>query len=632
MKICRRFAIALSLLLFHAPLPAVAQPAPARAGGVPVTDDLVIRRSTVLRPGVYTVNDAHADGILQIEADNITLDGTGVVIVGQGFRGYGIHMNGHSGLTLRNFTIRGFDYGVLIENASNALIEKNDISGNRKDITTGFFDIGCGACYGGGLLLRGVRSSIIRGNTLTNESTGLELIGCQDNVIYDNLLSQGPATNERRQDSAWGIRLEGSTGNLVRGNVADWVDRQRYGLDSGDSAGILLVAGSHDNRIISNSMTHSGDGFFLGNSCARESDRNYVYGNDGSFSPHNAFEATFSTGNVFDRNWANDSDYGFWLGYSHDSRVTRNEIARNASMGIAIEHGHGNEIDRNTVTDNPQGIRLWAADTTCPWPECGASCPSAGYRIHFDTLTGNDIGLAVEDTAGAAVAHNRLVDSGFRDVQVSGRSTGIDLTTNDLLCSGAASCVTAVANQMASGFDVNAAGNFWGTANPAELIFDHANDPGLGRVIYQPFLTAPIPAFGSALGCQDGEVVTALFRQGTRGAATHLSYQGLATIVVEGVGQASGQTFSDAFYLFAKGDGTPIPPVHPRSPVQRVLAIGNRPIDAWLADGKIPPYRPDHRYVLRIRAPRGPLTFGVAAPAAAGNSGQYTVALCGGTP
>ena len=141
------------------------------------------------------------------------------------------------------------------------------------------------------------------------------------------MISEGPEGNELRQNSCWGIRLDGSTGNLVRGNVADYVDRRRYGTDSDDSAGILLVSGANDNQIISNSFTHSGDGFFLGNTCARASFRNYVYGNDGSFSPHNAFEATFSSGNVFDRNWANDSNYGFWLGYSYDSRITRNEIS-----------------------------------------------------------------------------------------------------------------------------------------------------------------------------------------------------------------------------------------------------------------------------------------------------------------
>jgi nitrous oxidase accessory protein NosD len=610
----------------------------AAVPAVPVTEDMVIRTNTVLKPGVYKVYDANANGVIQIAADNITLDGTGVVIVGTNFRGYGIRMNGHSGLTLRNFTIRGFDYGILLEDATSVLLEKNDVSGNRKDIQTGFLDIGCGGCYGGGILLRNVRSSIVRGNTLTDESTGLEMIGSTGSTVYDNLLSEGPEKNEHRQDSAWGIRLDGSTGNLVRGNVADWVDRRRYGLDSGDSAAILLVSGSHDNRIISNSITHSGDGFFLGNSCGRASHRNYVYGNDGSFSPHNAFEATFSNGNVFERNWADRSDYGFWMGYSYDSRVTANEIAGNASMGIAIEHGHGNEIGFNAVTGNPLGIRLWAADTTCLFPECGTSCPSAGYNLHDNTINGNGTGLAIENTAGAAVSHNQLAANPNGNVQVTGQSTGVDLRRNDLSCpttiADPAICLS-VLDQMDAGLDVAAARNFWGTLDPAAIalrIVDHEDDPHFGRVTFQPFQPAPPLAADLPVGCQGGEVVSAPLRNGPRAALTRLTYEGRATLDIAGTGQVAGGTRSDAFYLYARADGTPIPPVHPRRPDDRLLALDNQPMEAWLVDRKVPPYRPDHHYAVRIRAPRGRIAFGVTTPLAPGSVGQYTIGLCGGTP
>jgi parallel beta-helix repeat protein len=468
-------------------------PAMAQASQVPVTDDLVIRGNTVLKPGSYTVDDVHGDGVIQIAADHVTLDGAGVVIQGTNFRGFAIRMNGHSGLTLRNFTIRGFDYGISIENAANVLLERNDVSGNRKDTTTDFLDIGCGGCYGGGILLRNVRGSRVRDNTLTDESTGLEVIGGTRNTITGNLFSAGPKGNETRQDSTWGLRLDGSTENVVRGNVADYVDRERYGLTSGDSAGFLLVSGADRNQIVGNSFTHSGDGFFLGNSCARQSDGNYVANNDGSHSPHNAFEATFSSGNVFERNRASHSDYGFWLGYSHHSRVTGNEIAGNATAGIAIEHGHGNEIDHNTVTKNPSGILLWAADTTCPWPDCGSSCPSAAYRIHDNTITLNTLGLSIENTAGASVTRNRLANNSFFNVRVGGRTTRIALNNNDLSChtGGATPCQIAISNEMNAPLGVNATSNYWGTTNAAAipgLILDHADDPSLGTVTFLPIL------------------------------------------------------------------------------------------------------------------------------------------------
>jgi parallel beta-helix repeat protein len=898
-----------------------------------VVDNLIVTSNIVLQPGTYTVDDVGSDGVLQIAADNITLDGTGVVIRGKGFRGYGIQMNGHTGLTLRNFNIQGYNYGILIQNASNVLIENSDISSNRKDTTTFFLDIGCGGCYGGGILFRNVTASTVRGNTLTNESTGLEIIDGGTNKVYNNLASEGPEGNELRQDSCWGIRLDHSTGNLVRGNTADYVDRRRYntGGDSGDSAGFLLVAGAHDNRIISNSFTHSGDGFFLGNWCDRASLRNYVYGNDGSFSPHNAFEATFSSGNVFDRNWANDSDYGFWLGYSHDSRVTRNEISRNLSMGIAIEHGYSNEIDRNNLTRNPSGVQLWANETACL---CGTVCPSATYSIHHNNATLNTVGLSIDNTAGAAAWRNQLVDNGYRNVRALGQSTSVTVTHNNLSCSNSQVpplCQIAVADEMVFGFDVSAIRNSWGTTNAttiSALIFDHADDPSRGTVFFQPFLpeaipsnsgtfdpglgawstttplpqlsaapfldrgqqlifdqgfvylfggsepgnaqstrvsyarllpdgragawtaTTPLPGafydhvavrsgsrvylitgaagatavyqapllagggvgawtstapltpsrqsfaavayggrlyasggnsgglrdfvkmatvqadgslapwqdttplpepvqshamaaydgflyviapnghvwkfalqsngtagswqavtslpspvispaafendgylyvlegsttqvlyaaintdgtlgawqttaavpealralrvgaaggfvyaiggwdtntyrdtvrfapLGLAIGCQGGEIVTAPFQNGWSGVTTSLTYQGLATIAVTGVGQASGTTYSDAFYLFAQGNGTPITPSHPQ---EWALALNGQKIDNFLVGG-VPAYRPDHRYVVRLRVPAGPLTFGVSDGFGGDNSGQYTIGLCGGTP
>lgn len=405
----------------------------AQSKGVPVSDDLIITQTTALMPGVYNVRDAGEDGVIQIYADNITLDGTGVTLNGDG-KGYGISMNGHTGLTLRNFNVSGYFYGIRISNASNVLIQNSNISGNYKDTTTGFLDIGLDEHYGGGILFNNVSFSTVQDNTLTNQSTGLEMIASNNNRVLNNVTSSGPEVNESGQNSCWGVRLSASSSNLVRGTIADYVDRRRYNLDSGDSAGILLVSGSNSNRIISNSLTHSGDGFFIGNSCQRASNNNYIYGNDGSFSPHNAFECTFSEGNVFERNRANGSDYGFWLGYSHNTRVTGNEINDNVNVGIGIEHGRSNEFDRNTISRNQLGIRLWADDNNCPWPECGPACPSSDYRIHHNNITLNTRGLSIENSTNVAVSRNQLSNNVSQNVYFSGSSSSITVAHNNLAC------------------------------------------------------------------------------------------------------------------------------------------------------------------------------------------------------
>jgi parallel beta-helix repeat protein len=472
----------------------------AQTTEVPVTDNLQISASTKLKPGVYTVSDAGGDGVIQITGDNVTVDGTGVTIVSaKPNAGFGVAAKNRRNVIVRNITVRGFDYGVTVEDSSGVQIVDSTITGNRKDTTTCFLQIRAGR-LGGGILFRNVTGSLVQGNRLYNQSTGLEMINSSDNRVLDNETSLGPEGNESQQNSCWGIRLEGSSRNLLRGNRADYVNRERYPcqpgcdcvecrepssagrcLNSGDSAGVLLVTGSHGNQIVSNSFTHSGDGFFLGNGFDVASNDNYVYGNDGSASPHNAFEATFSRGNVFENNEASTSNYGFWLGYSYRSRVTRNNVVSNRTVGIEIEHGFQNEIDNNVIWKNVYGVYL-RADPLCsatawdfnnPTEPCGTRAPSADYSIH----------------------HNSIVNNVNYGLWAAGASQDLVVWRNNLLSTQAAAQPTprSVTNDMKRDRGIAAQSNWWGTAAPgaiAEAILDHDDDPSKG------FVNADLPLPG----------------------------------------------------------------------------------------------------------------------------------------
>ena len=504
-----------------------ASPGQAPAG-VPIFDGLVITHSVTFEPGVYNVEDVAEDGLIFIAGDGITLDGSGVYINGLDFGGYGIVMNGHSGLTLRHFDIQGFLYAVRIQNAQEVLIESSSLSSNRKETTEFWLDININhGFYGGGILFEGVTSSTVQSNTLTNQSIGVELFGSDHNTIVGNTISSGPEGNEAGQNSCWGIRLHSSTFNLIQNNRADYVDRERYGLESGDAAGVLLVVGSDDNRVVGNSITHSGDGFFIGNEWGAPSNRNYVAGNDGSYSPHNAFETTFSDGNVFVDNVASYSDYGFWLGYSYNTRVTGNDIAGNASDGIAVDRGHDNELDHNRIAGNQSGIHLWDDGT----PD------SADYAIHHNWIAQNSVGVILYGTDAVSMTRNVIVDNLYDGVLVDSISAGVTLAYNDLVqpagrapagravydpgrAVGRAApgyyparyAGYAVYNNMSAGLDVAAARNWWGTVDPAEIdaaIFDHLDDPSKGVVHYAPFLTEPVSGTGVVVWPAEIAVVVA---------------------------------------------------------------------------------------------------------------------------
>ena len=131
-----------------------------------------------------------------------------------------------------------------------------------------------------------------------------------------------------------------------------------------DAAGFLAVRGSCRNTFRGNLARMGGDGFFLaGMTPGFEPvgcDDNLFEGNDGSWSPNIAFEATFSRGNIYRDNLANRCNYGFWLGFSRDGVLEGNQVNGNRQAGIAVENGIHFHVSSNTFEDNAHGILLWS--------------------------------------------------------------------------------------------------------------------------------------------------------------------------------------------------------------------------------------------------------------------------------
>lgn len=109
--------------------------------------------------------------------------------------------------------------------------------------------------------------------------------------------------------------------------------------------------------------------------------------------PTVGFEATFCSGNVFRRNRASDGNYGFWLGFSVNTRVEENEIDRNRRAGVAIEHGRDNRILNNELRENRHGIQLWSGGERTIGEAFPDRRDSAGYEIRGNLLERNVAGL-----------------------------------------------------------------------------------------------------------------------------------------------------------------------------------------------------------------------------------------------
>ena len=121
------------------------------------------------------------------------------------------------------------------------------------------------------------------------------------------------------------------------------------------------------------------------------------------------------------------------------------------------------------------------------------------------------------------------------------------------------------------------------------------------------------------------ETITVPFRAGIGGIQTTRSFSGPVTVTVSGVGQASGTSYSDAFYIYTDYLGNPITPVHPPGPYNYTLWINDGPADLYVSP--IPAYNPQHVYTFSIVAPGGKLQFAVGDQLSGDNSGDYTVTV-----
>ena len=319
--------------------------------------------------------------VIEIREDGLVLDLSGVTLDGEGNGGVGIRVHDCDDVTIVNGVLIGFHYGIHADNVSNLNIRGCVVSDNTNPLEAGWLpdtEAPVEEGFGGGIHLNKVRHSVIENNQLNNNFNGLSLVRSEHNVVRGNNASYCGNV---------GIYLLRSSHNEALHNLAEHCIRYtgRFWCDTADSAGILLEDGSNHNRIVGNSLRYSGDGFFIRAHNREPSNHNFISGNDGSYSPNNAFEAGFSSGNVFEDNIANFSNYGFWLGYSTNSTVKGNEIRACRFDGIAIEHGQDNRIEDNRIERNRNGIRLWSGPAT--EGQTSRGLPSRRYTISGNRIT-----------------------------------------------------------------------------------------------------------------------------------------------------------------------------------------------------------------------------------------------------
>lgn len=430
-------------------------------------------------PGRYRIKDPAERGIIVVTGSGTRLDLTGVTLesgdsAASGFVGFGIVSRGPDSISIRGGRIRGFRYGIRLEGGRGHRITGIDLSGSRAQQLRStperydeadwldIFRPDTFESYGGGLYLRGTTGAQVTGVVARGSQNGIGLFESREAWVADNDVSQ---------NSGWGIHLWKSSRNtIVRNNASRNARCESRSYSRGcDSAAILLREASDSNLIGDNDLTWSGDGFFLSGHrpMVGPSIANLVYRNDASHAYHNAFEATFSSWNVFLENHADSAAYGFWLGYSRGSTVRGNIILGSSEAAIAIEHGGENAISENTIIGGAVGIRLFAPD-----PE-GES--STFYRVDDNTIAKVGRGVVLEQTTRVKLRGN-LFDGVEDALVVDSAGADTELAGNVFL---------QARRWLIDAVQLDAGGNYWGARDPATV-----SRQLRGRVTIQPFLQA----------------------------------------------------------------------------------------------------------------------------------------------
>ena len=351
------------------------------------TDGMIITQNTVFEPGIYVLPRG-----ITIAADGVTVNGNGALLMGHERAGSGITVEGHDNVTLKNLCVQEFYHGIAACHCRKLTITGCRITSTAEvPASTVFLDIWLDAdhAYGGGILLHDVVDGRVVENDFQHQMNGLLTYNCRD------LLVRG---NRANYCSGFGFHLYGTNDSHFEDNMADFCCRYqprgpRTGHMGADAAGFLIVHGACGNTFRRNDARMGGDGFFLAGLTPQGEhvgcNDNLFEKNDGSYSPNIAFEATFSSGNVYRDNIANACNYGFWLGFSSRGVIENNQITGNRQAGIGTENGFGFEVRDNTFRDNAHGVLLWSKHI----PQFAQAVPDNDTSHHWiiegNTFAGN---------------------------------------------------------------------------------------------------------------------------------------------------------------------------------------------------------------------------------------------------
>ncbi|MFA5794301.1 MAG: SDR family NAD(P)-dependent oxidoreductase [Candidatus Brocadiia bacterium] len=246
-----------------------------------------------------------------VTADNITIDGNGHAITSpMPGTGYGIYLNGHSNVTIKNFYIYNFQVGIWC-----------DGGGNNKFLNNRIIDAIGGYYSTYGIEFTGSVSNTVNNNKIWNTTSGIHV--CMDAV--SNILTNNEIT--LKTSGMDGIWLISANGNTVANNS----------LTNG--RGICLYAPCTGNVIANNTFSNNSAAMDIWGASDNSIRGNIINNCAGSAIQVKSFTA-----------WPNTY-------YPRHNQIAENAI-QNSAQAIYLENSDSNYISYNTANSNYYGLYL----------------------------------------------------------------------------------------------------------------------------------------------------------------------------------------------------------------------------------------------------------------------------------
>jgi parallel beta-helix repeat protein len=415
---------------------------------------MVITENTKIRKGVYKLDGYENldQPVILIDGYKITVDFNNAILQGSNtkknpdeFFGVAIVISKNStNVTIKNLRAKGYKVAILARDVTSLTIENCDFSYNYRqhlNSTQEKEDISDWMSYhhnerdewlryGAAIYLRNCNMPIIRNCKVTGGQNALMMTDCNDGLIVNNDFSF---------NSGIGIGMYRCSYNDIAYNKIDFNVRgysdSVYNRGQ-DSAGILVYEQSTNNLFYKNSVTHSGDGFFLwAGQTTMDTGKggcndNILFGNDFSYAPTNGVEATFSRNKIL-KNRIFECDNGIWAGYSYNTEIANNQF-RNNNVGIAIEHGQDNDIHHNLFFRDRTAIKLWARkEQPADWSYAKyRDIRSRNYNLALNSYNENKTAIDIIRTDSLKIFDD-YVSNTDKFLKIDSTVTNIDTTTDD---------------------------------------------------------------------------------------------------------------------------------------------------------------------------------------------------------